>query len=385
MMPGRQTLSLLTLATVLLNHSPLRGDEHRPPFTAEAEQRLWPFGDGSKHYRDGTGIEVYERFAPEQVTKIADNLLLYQRANGGWPKNFDPCRVLSSAERDTLIADRTKTDTTFDNRATYVPTEYLAWAYQVTGNEPYRKAAIAGLEFLLSGQYPNGGWPHTFPNTKGYYGHITIVDDVMAGILTTLTKAARKDDCFPWLDDSLAKRCQEARDRGDACLLRLQVRENGKLLGWASQYDEQTLEPAQGRTFEPPALISAESVGVLRYLMQKEQPTDEERRAIDAGVAWLKSATIHGLRIERIPAEPVRFSNHTSRDDRIAVEDPNAPPIWARFYEINTGRPVLANRDGKKVYHLAEVDRERRTGYAWYTNAPQKLIEDEYPKWKAMH
>ena len=134
---------------------------------------------------------------------------------------------------------------------------------------------------------------------------------------------------------------------------------------WASQYDSVTLEPAQGRAFEPPALVSSESVGVLRYLMRQDNPNAEVRTAIQAGVDWLERSKIAGLRIERVPAETIRYRNHTSRDDLVAIEDPQAAPIWARFYEIDSNRPFMANRDGKKVYRLADVERERRTGYSW--------------------
>ena len=83
-----------------------------------------------------------------------------------------------------------------------------------------------------------------------------------------------------------------------------------------------------------------------------------------------------------MPAETIRYRNHTSRDDLIAVEDPRAAPIWARFYEIDTNRPFMANRDAKKVYRLADVDRERRTGYSWYGAYATGLLENEYPAWR---
>lgn len=349
----------------------------------EAQERLRPFGDGRKHYRDATGLEDYRQFPPEDVTAIADNLLLYQRSNGGWPKNFDPRRILSDAERTELLENREKKDTTFDNRATYVPTEYLAWAYQVTEADRFREASERGLELILQAQYENGGWPHTWPNTKGYYGHITIVDDVLSGILITLGKAARKRDPFGWLPDSLAARCREAEQRGLLCLLDLQIQRGDRLLGWASQYDAKTLEPAQGRSFEPPALTSAETVGVLRYLMKIEDPTPEVCRSIEAAAAWLEEVKIEGLRIETVSAKTERYQHHSSSNDRIAIVDPSAPPIWGRFYEIDTMRPVMANRDGVKVYRLEEVSRERRTGYAWYGSWPRNLLAKEYPDWKA--
>jgi PelA/Pel-15E family pectate lyase len=79
----------------------------------------------------------------------------------------------------------------------------------------------------------------------------------------------------------------------------------------------------------------------------------------------------------------MRFKDHTATTDLVMVEDPNAPPLWARFHEIGTNRPFMANRDGKKVYSLSEVALERRTGYAWYGGWPARILEKEYPEWKA--
>ena len=82
------------------------------------------------------------------------------------------------------------------------------------------------------------------------------------------------------------------------------------------------------------------------------------------------------------PAEPIRYANHTSRDDVVMIEASDAPPIWARFYEPDTNRPFMANRDGKKVFRLADVERERRTGYSWYGHYAMRLLEHDYPLWR---
>ena len=50
-----------------------------PPMTAVSLDGL---ADGIKHYRNRHGA-VYAKYAPEQIVEIAENLLLYQRANGG--------------------------------------------------------------------------------------------------------------------------------------------------------------------------------------------------------------------------------------------------------------------------------------------------------------
>ncbi len=38
----------------------------------------------------------YPRYAPDQVARIADNILLYQRSDGGWIENQDPARILDA-------------------------------------------------------------------------------------------------------------------------------------------------------------------------------------------------------------------------------------------------------------------------------------------------
>lgn len=357
------------------------------PVTAQAAEAasaisLDAFRDGAAHWKNGHDADDYPIYRPDQVREIADNLLRYQRSNGGWPSNFDPQRILGDDELRQLAGKRDQADTTFDNRATYPEVEYLAAAYQRLGDVRYREAAVRGIEFILKAQYPNGGWPHTYPDKGDYHPHITIVDDVMVGVLTTVRRVATGSQRFGFVDDQLRGRLREALQRGDACLLKLQVRVEGRPTGWASQYDHETLVPTTGRKFELPGLISSESVNVVRYLMRIEPPTVEVRGAIEAAVAWLERSTIRDLRIERVPAEPVRYQHHTSRYDVVAIEDPNAPPLWARFYEIETNRPFMANRDGQKVYRLADVQRERRTGYSWYNHAAQSLLESEYPAYR---
>lgn len=74
------------------------------------------------------------------------------------------------------------------------------------------------------------------------------------------------------------------------------------------------------------------------------------------------------------------------------VEDPNAPPIWARFYELGTNRPFFSSRcevaeceDDPYFmvrYSLAEIENERRVGYSWYGSWPQSLLTADYPAWK---
>ena len=66
----------------------------------------------------------------------------------------------------------------------------------------------------------------------------------------------------------------------------------------------------------------------------------------------------------------------------VVVEDAKAEPLWARFYEIGTNRPIFCGRDSQVKFSLAEIEYERRTGYNWYTNAAAKLLSQDYPAWQ---
>jgi len=373
--PSQWAYSLVVLCWWLIPTQPCLGQ-----YSAIA---IDGFADGIKHYRDRTASSDYPRYELQQIVEIGDNLLAWQRANGGWPANQDPLRKLSQAELAEVIGQREALDTSFDNRNTYSQIAYLAGVYWQTKEERFRRGCERGLEFLLSAQYPNGGWPHSFPRATEYYPHVTVADDVMTGILSTLRPISTAQEPYAWLSSDLRQRAAAALAAGDDCLLKMQIEVNGQLTAWAGQYDRHTLQPIMGRTYELPSLVSSESVSVVRYLMSIDQPTSEVIRAVDAAVAWLERSALQGIRVERVEAETVRYQNHTSTYDVVVVEDPTAPPIWSRFYEIETNRPFMANRDGRKVYNLAEVQRERRTGYGWYTGAPASLIRNDYPQWQA--
>lgn len=341
-----------------------------------------PFADNISHFQKASGSDTYARYSIDDFEKIADNILTYQRFNGGWPCNWDPLRVLSPEEREGEEKNYFDTDTTFDNRTTYTHVEYLAEVFNRTGKHIYEEAVKRGINFILSAQYANGGFPHSYPDPVGYRPHITFMDDVMVGVLKTLDRVSMGTTPFGFLSQGLRDAARAASQRGLECVLRLQIRVDGRPAGWAGQYDEESLTPTTGRSYELPSLVSAETVQVTRYLMGMKEPSPEIREAVEGSVHWLERSRINGIRVETVEIEPVQYQYYVAKTDRKVVLDPNAPPIWARFYEIDTNRPFMANRDGVKVYSLAEVFHERRVGYGWYTTAPARLLEKEYPLWR---
>ena len=347
---------------------------------------LAAFNDGIKHWQDRHGTD-YARYRPEQVTEIADNLLLYQRDNGGWIENRDPARILDAMEKAALVPEKAQASGSFDNRNIYSQIEYLAAAFGQTGKAAYHDAAARGLDYALAQQIVAcGGWPHTVPGTSSYHGYITIADEVTSGLLRLLRKVSAGADPFGYVDALTRARAKAALDRGDECVLKLQVVQNGKLAGWAGQYDPQTLQPAQGRAFELPSIVSQETVEMLRYLMSIQQPSAAQVKSIESAVSWLRRSQISGVRLEKVTLpKPVQYEYHVATFDYRLVDDANALPLWARFYDLEDNSIVLANRDSVRVKDYSEIHPERRSGYSWFGTWPAKLLNEEYPEWRVRH
>jgi PelA/Pel-15E family pectate lyase len=342
------------------------------------------FNDAIHHWRL-RHEEGYAVYAPEDVAAIADNILLYQRDHGGWVENRDPTRILSAEEAAQIAAEKSVPGYSFDNRNIYTQIEYLMGAYERTGEARFSDGALAGFELILAAQFPRcGGWPHTIPARNAYHGRLTMADEIMSGNLTLLRNMASGRFPFASLSEAQRARAAAALQRGDQCLLDVQVIQDGRRAGWAGQYDPDTLEPAGGRSFELPALVSQETTEILRYLMSIPEPSEDVAAAIDGAAAWLERSRIDGLRLETFDLpEPVAYEHQTARIDRRLIADPAAPPLWARFYDLADNSVVLANRDGVRAPSYADVHPERRAGYAWYGDWPARLLEAEYPAWRA--
>lgn len=334
------------------------------------------FRDSIHHWqmKDGRGRED-ERYEPEQIVEIADNLLAFQNDDGGWAPNLDWLLKLSYDEV-FAIRGRALKRSSFDNRNTYPQIDYLAKVYQVTGRERYRLAAAKGLDYILAEQRPSGGWRGKDVDA------ITYNDDVMVGIMNLLLMIQNDEPQYKWLDKTKRKQLEESLKRAMDVTLKCQIVVDGKKTAWCQQHDHGSLKPVKARAYELPSITALESVGVVRFLMKLKQPSPEVIEAIEGAVAWFEKSRIDGLRVKTIKIKPNRFEQYTAKIDRVVVPDENAPPLWARFYEVETNRPFFCNRDGIKVYQLSEVKLERRAGYAWYGGWPEKILKVEYPRWK---
>ena len=341
------------------------------------------FDDAIGHWQMGHR-EPYPRYNLDQIREIGDNILLLQHNDGGWIQNLDPARILSAEEKAKYLAEKSSIAASFDNRNMFSQIEYLMNVYSQTRDDKYRQSAIRGLEYVISQQIAGcGGWPHSIPATQDYHAKLTVADEVFSGNLRLLRNISYRKAPYQSFDRDIRRKAAQALARGDECLLRLQVHQNGVLTGWAGQYDRATFAPSIGRKFELPAIVSQESVEVLRYLMSIERPSSVQIAAIEGGIAWLKKSAIKGVRYETFDTgETTQFTYHATREDRRIVSDENAPLLWARFYDLNDNSIVMATRESVRVYNYIDIPRERRTGYSWYGYWPARLLEVEYPVWK---
>jgi len=262
---------------------------------------------------------------------------------------------------------------TIDNDATTSEITVLAKTYIQTGTTKYLTALRKGIDCLLAAQYSNGGWPQIFATTSStYHMHITYNDNAMTHVMTLLTNVANKTGDFTFIDSTRASTASIAVTKGIQCIIDTQITSKGVKSAWCQQHDETTLLPSTGRAYELPSITANESAYIVAYLKTISNPSDAVKNCINSAVKWLTKVQITGIRVDKV------YDSAGAVTDRVVVSDSSAPPIWARFYEIDTDKPVFFDRDGSTHYAMAELSQERRAGYAWYGTWTQAIVTAGY-------
>jgi PelA/Pel-15E family pectate lyase len=353
-----------------------------PPIPKEGSAaRSMPLNNPSSWYR-----------SPEAV-HIADVIISFQTPAGGWSKNLDmsgPTRLPgqnyasdnlnknpSAGDFDTPRDFRWNYIGTIDNDATTTEIRFLALvSATATGHaDSYRASAIKGIRYLLAAQFPNGGWPQVWPLQGGYHDTITYNDNALVQTVELLAAVSQGQQAYAFVPADLRREAAEATERALHCILATQIVANGKLTAWAQQYDALTLSPAAARNYEPAALSSGESASLLLYLMRLDHPSSQVISAVHAAAQWLKSTAIYG--------ESWTGGRDTPGGRHLSAT-PGAGPLWSRYYAIDTGRSIFGDRDKTIHDDVADISLERRNGYQWYGNGPQKALE-AYAVWSKSH
>lgn len=321
-----------------------------------------PWAESTAYYEDAF-------FLTREACRIGDNIVIYQYANGGWPKNIDMSKNLSFEKKMLISGTRYEiSKSTIDNYATTSQIWYLARLYNATGKKIYLKSLTKGINYLLDAQYENGGWPQIWPYKEGYQLSVTFNDNAMVNVLNLFKEIQNRNGTFKFLDDSTVKKSKLAFDKGIDCILKSQIIQDGKLAVWCAQHDKITLEPTIGRVYELPSLSGRESVYITLLLMSVENPSEKIISAVEGAVSWFKKSKIKPEE-KRFVCKPL---------DRIIYNKTN---MWARFYELDTNRPIFSDYSGIKRYSIAEISSERRNNYDWYTTEGT-LVLNQYKLWK---
>jgi len=329
-----------------------------------------------------------EWYAGAEARRIADVIVSFQTPAGGWSKNlnlsdhlrkpgesFAPNNLsahLAPGDFDTPHDPKWNYVGTLDNDATTTELQFLAKVVAAKDGDAYSAAFLRGLEYLFASQFPNGGWPQVWPLEGGYHDAITFNDGAVTETLELLQSVGEGKDAFAFVPESVRARARASVAKGIECILATQITENGRRTVWAQQHDALDLHPVAGRNYEPAAQCASESAAMVVFLMRLPQPNQAVVNAVRAAVAWFRKTEIYGKAYGR------------GADGRRLTSADGAGPIWARFYEIGTNRPIFGDRDKSLHDDVNELSAERRNGYSWYNAAPQEALA-QYAEWSKAH
>ena len=381
-----------------------------------------------------------EWYATNEAKEVAENVLLYQRNIGGWPKNIEMHHKLTDKQKAEIVGQKEKTDAIFDNGATTTEMRFLGKMYKAMKDPRYKDAVNKAIDFIIAAQYDSnykgeGGWPQVYPlREKGYTSRITFNDDAMIHLLEILRKVYHKADEFSDIvDDATATKAKISFDKGVQCILNCQVTENGVKTFWGAQHDEHTLLPAVARPKELPSYSGSEGTRILQFLMELENPSQEIKDAVVAAAEGLEKVKIPNKKVVNVTENGILV-------DRKVIDSPG-DDMWGRFIQIGgkVGQEAfdalvngylkkgskggfsyrenaLSSYDPTKtsqpIYSIYEADRpnllyrylyifedaepvdingvstavsldaKTRIKYQYLGNWPQKVLRKQYPAWR---
>jgi PelA/Pel-15E family pectate lyase len=349
---------------------------------AKKINRKWTLNERWNTFVQPKSANTFALPISNPVDLQAENMVLVQLSNGGWPKTLDgkiqpiPYQDKWTSEFiNDFKAKLTDNDATIDNNATTKEIIYLAKAFEQTQNEKYKNAAEKGISYLLGMQYPNGGFPQYWPETKGYFKHITFNDNAMINVLEVLDDISVSKSPFKTVGQSLKENCKVALQMGIDVILKTQIEYKGVKSIWCAQHDHITLLPAKARAYEHPSFTVSESAGIVKFLMSIPEPTDEIKNAINQAMFFFEKLKIKDTALKQ--------KGESWRDYDVVYEK-NAEPLWGRFHHIENLKPIFSGRDGVIKYSVDEIEEERRRGYKWYGEWVVSLYP-MYQKWHKKH
>ncbi len=305
----------------------------RPPFNRPlSSNKIVVRPPGSTQEVAACFLEIYRKTAlplfREKALAAGKALYCSQGKHGGWRKRpaVDPACLVGVSRRPEAMDIKGTMDDGTQTTAIHFLMDLRRFACLESGcKSSWLDRVIAnGLNFLVESQTEAGGWQQEYPEAKGYHRFITLNDGVTSDAISTLLHA------YDEIDD---KRLLQAAVKGGEFLL--QVQGISPQSAWAQQYDE-SHQPAQARLFEPAGYASRETAMAMNALLDLYLATGQDRflSSVRKAAIWLQNAQIK-------------------------------TGIWARLYEVGSGRPLYADRSGGVHYSLNELPESERGRYDW--------------------
>jgi hypothetical protein len=337
-------------------------------------------------YLDAYEVTLEKRHL-QAARDVAEALLAGQLHSGGWNYSveFDPTKRAAQAYRIDLassgrqppgVNDSSQSGweewkqrkykgnmTVLDDDTTQSAVRFLMRLDRQLNFKDARvhEAVSYALDSLLKAQYPCGAWSHcydrfpqsppsaetypilqaSFPPTwsrtwtKDWTGGYRLNDRISLDLIK-LMFAAHKT----YGDD----RYLQSAKRGGDFLLLAQLPEPQP--AWAQQYNR-AMQPVWDRKFEPPAITGLESQDTLETLLLIYRETGDKKylQPVPRAIAYLRTCELKGGKL-------------------------------ARFYEIETNKPLYFTRDYKLTYSNNDAPKH----YGFQFNSRLDSIEAEYKR-----
>lgn len=301
---------------------------------------------------------------------LADNMITWQLPHGGFYKNGVAAYAApwnGSAARSGWTGANGVELGTIDNSATVTELMFLADVYRRSADTKYRDAARKALDFVLTMQYPSGGFPQVYPERPGTYSnYVTFNDDAMVRAMIMLDQAIK---LVPPLNGDLFSAARQAKlpaafAKGIQYILAAQVEQGGVKTVWCAQHDPTTYAAMGARSYELPSKSGSESIGVVALLLTQPQ-TAAIKASVQAALAWYRQSGVANTAYVSRPSG-------SSDDTYNPIQSKAGATMWYRFYDLAedkgffSGRLPTDNPPGVgKKYDLMQIEPERRYGYQW--------------------
>ena len=316
-----------------------------------------------------TGDEYYY----EQAERVAGALIWGQLECGGWNYVFDFAGENSLKDWYNTVGksgwrleefQHYYGNATFDDGGTMEAAKFLLRIYVEKNDPKYRPALDKVIRFVLTSQYPIGGWPqryplrydHPFHGKADYSSFLTLNDDVIPENIEFLTY------CYQALG------MQELKEPiYRAMYLIISMQQGAPYAGWADQYTVEDVLPAHARSYEPRAVNTGTTVRAVNLLMQYYRLTGDTRflNGIPAAIDFLEKCALPQDMVERSGRGGYRMPGGI---------------LAPRFIDPDTGKPLFVHRSGTNAYngrYFTNQDPANTIAHysSFYTLYPQMLRE----------